>query len=431
MNQDNSDIPLKLACFSEELIGVETDERLFQFILDGVSTIIGCDQASLMVFNSQQRKLELMKVRGFSAANIQEPRLEYTQNFSKWIYEGGEVFALTHDRQTKYLILFDQQESKYFNCELRIPLSSNLDKICLLNIGKKSTGTDYTQSDITIMQILVNLSRLAIDKLLFLNKERQLETNRPPIEVIRKTSPNIQIKKRVEQVRIIGDSDAIHHIHQLIERIASKDVSVLITGESGTGKDLVARSIHEQSYRCDNPFVAMNCAALPENLVESELFGHEKGAFTGAHTQKKGKFEYANSGTLFLDEIGDMSLSTQAKLLRVLEDGSYQRTGGNTTLKADVRIIAATNKDITEEILQGNFREDLYYRINVVQIAIPPLRDRIPDIQVLAQYFFEKFNAFYNKGIRTISDVAMKSLLEYEFPGNIRELQNIIERAVI
>ena len=283
-----------------------------------------------------------------------------------------------------------------------------------------------------IMQVIVNLARLALEKIILLKKDEPSEDkNKARVQAVSFPETQIAMKKRGQDVKIIGVSQAIREIHSLIDRIASKDVSVFITGESGTGKDLVARSIHQKSNRWQKPFVAMNCAALPETLVESELFGHEKGAFTGAHTLKKGKFEYADGGTLFLDEIGDMSLATQAKLLRVLEDGSFQRTGSNKTLHADVRVIAATNKDILQEIEAGNFREDLFYRINLFQIHIPPLRERREDIPVLADYFLQKFSRFYDKPIKQIRPDSLDRLLQYEFPGNVRELQNIIERAVI
>lgn len=420
---------IALANFSDKLAAINNSEKLFDCLIDGIIEIIDCDQASLMTFDSETRKLKLMKVRGFEKNDYKTPRIELVKNINNWINEGGEVFAFTENGENKFLILFDQDESKYFNCELRIPLFAKNNLISILNVGKKSTGTDYSEQDITILRILVNIVSVAIEKAFI--SDNQSSNKKEPEEKDIKHQKSIQIKRRVDEVKMIGRSAAMQQIHDFIGKVATKDVTVLITGESGTGKDLVARSIHQKSNRHNRPFVAMNCAALPDNLVESELFGHEKGAFTGAHIQKKGKFEFAEGGTLFLDEIGDMSLATQAKLLRVLQDGSFQRTGGNSTLKADVRIIAASNKDLYEEISQGNFREDLYYRINVVQIFIPSLRERKEDIPLLAEYFFEKYNNFYDKGITKIDDKAMARLLEFDFPGNIRELQNIIERAVI
>jgi len=433
MNEQNSNIAnlLNLAKFSEELVSINDCEKALDNILDAVSETIGCNQASLMMFDFDAKKLKLMKVRGFKADNYKPPRIELTENVEKWIYEGGEVFALTEQGMNKFLIVFDEEESKYFYCELRIPIFALGRLIGILNIGKKSDGMEYSNEDITLLRIFVNISSMAIEKCL--RASESIPSKQSGTSESRETPilPKIQIRRRVHELEMIGRSAGMQKIRNLIERVAPKDVTVLITGESGTGKELVARDVHEQSCRKDKPLITMNCAALPENLVESELFGHEKGAFTGAHSQKKGKFEFADGATLFLDEIGDMTLTTQAKLLRVLQEGTFQRIGGNRTLKADVRVVTATNKVLQEEIKKGNFREDLYYRINVVQIHIPPLRERKEDIPLLAEHFFKKYNDFYSKQIKKISDHAMLQLLEYSFPGNVREFQNLIERAVI
>lgn len=427
---DNGNNILALAKFSEELLNIEETGKLFDYIIDSVNEIIGCNQASLMMFDSEAKSLKLMKVRGFKAQNYKPPRIELTNNVDQWIFEGGEVFALTEQGKNNFLIVFDEDERKYFDCELRIPFFARGKLAGVLNLGKKSTGTEYSNSDITLLRILVNTASLGLERCSNGHlPESASKIISPAKEKI--VSDHLKIKRRVDDVEMIGQSDAMQRIRFLIDRVAPKDVTVLITGESGTGKELVARAIHQKSCRSDKPLVAMNCAALPENLVESELFGHEKGAFTGAHIQKKGKFEFADGGTLFLDEIGDMSLSTQAKLLRVLQEGSFQRIGGNKTLTADVRVVAATNKDLDNEICQGKFREDLYYRINVVQINIPAIRERPDDIPLLANYFLKKYTDFYGKEINRISDQALERLVNYDFPGNIRELQNLVERAVI
>jgi two-component system response regulator HydG len=218
---------------------------------------------------------------------------------------------------------------------------------------------------------------------------------------------------------------------ELIKVVGKSNATVLITGESGTGKELVARAIHSQSHRHNKPFIAVSCAALPESLLESELFGHEKGSFTGAYTQKKGKFEVANGGTLFLDEIGEMSANIQVHLLRVLEEREFTRVGGNEPIKVDVRVISATNKDLGRAIASGDFREDLYYRLNVVTIELPPLRERREDIPLLAQHFLNKFASENRKEVIGFSPDATEFLLDYDWPGNVRELENAIERAVI
>ncbi len=230
---------------------------------------------------------------------------------------------------------------------------------------------------------------------------------------------------------IIGNSNALQYVLFKIEQIASSNTTVLILGETGTGKELIARAIHEQSLRKDRPMLTVNCAALPTDLIESELFGHEKGAFTGAHTRQVGRFEIANGGSLFLDEIGELPIASQAKLLRVLQNGEFERLGAPHTSKVDVRIIAATNRDIEEDIRQGKFRQDLWYRLNVFPITVPPLRERLDDIPQLLEYFVDKFSRKQGKVITSIGETVLEELQQYNWPGNIRELENVIERAVI
>jgi two-component system nitrogen regulation response regulator NtrX len=233
------------------------------------------------------------------------------------------------------------------------------------------------------------------------------------------------------QTEIIGQSAVMKRMKEEIARIAPTQGRVLILGESGTGKELVARAIHQASNRRNNPFIEVNCAAIPQELIESELFGHEKGSFTGAFSRKIGKFELSNKGALFLDEIGDMTLVTQAKVLRVIETQQFQRVGGSSTIKVDVRLIAATNKDLRKEIEKGNFREDLYFRLNVLPIFTPPLRDRKDDIPLLVESFIQQFAKLYGQQPKKVSAATMKSLMAYNWTGNVRELKNAIERFVI
>lgn len=230
---------------------------------------------------------------------------------------------------------------------------------------------------------------------------------------------------------IVGESNAIKEIFTLIKQVAANDTTLLIHGESGTGKELVARAIHTNSNRADKPFVKVNCGALNENLLESELFGHEKGAFTGAIRQKKGRFELANSGTLFLDEIGDVSTSMQVKLLRVLQENEFERVGGETTIKTDVRIISSTNRDLPNLIAEEKFRDDLYYRLSVIPIQLPALRERKEDIPLLVSFFLKKISEKLRQPEKFIDNEEMKLLQEYSWPGNIRELENLIERLVV
>jgi transcriptional regulator with GAF, ATPase, and Fis domain len=223
----------------------------------------------------------------------------------------------------------------------------------------------------------------------------------------------------------------MREVFRIIDKVAASNATVLIQGETGTGKERVAETIHLHSTRHDGPFVRMNCASLPDNLLESELFGHEKGAFTGADQMRIGRFELANDGTLFLDEVGNMSASTQAKVLRAIQNQEFERLGGNRTIKVDVRIVAATNINLEQAIKEGRFREDLYYRLNVVNIAIPPLRDRREDISPLAEHFLQRFANELRANVKAFSAESVKALQEYRWPGNVRELENTIERAVL
>jgi two-component system nitrogen regulation response regulator NtrX len=252
------------------------------------------------------------------------------------------------------------------------------------------------------------------------------------LEKQRLEKENIALKTSISQKwEIIGESPQIKAVKNQISKIAASQSRIIIFGESGTGKELVARALHEASDRKDKDFVEVNCAAIPHELIESELFGHEKGSFTGAYDRKIGKFELADKGTLFLDEIGDMSLPTQAKVLRVIETQEFQRVGGSKKIKVDVRIIAATNKNLKEEIKKGNFREDLYFRLNVIPIHVPPLRERKDDIPLLVEHFLKGFAQQYGQKVKKVSKATMQALMDYDWPGNVRELKNIIERFVI
>jgi len=231
--------------------------------------------------------------------------------------------------------------------------------------------------------------------------------------------------------QFVGDSHAMRSVYQMVEKVSKNNITVLIRGESGTGKELVARTIHEHSSRASGPFISINCAAIPKELIESELFGHEKGAFTGAIASKQGKFELAHNGTIFLDEIGDMALETQAKVLRVLQERKFEHVGGSQSIEVNVRIISATHKDLQKEIREGKFREDLYYRINVVEIELPPLRERDGDVPLLAKHWLGLLAQKHGVDVSRFSPDALKTLMDYEWPGNIRELINVVERCVV
>src|SRR5438132_1441083 len=246
---------------------------------------------------------------------------------------------------------------------------------------------------------------------------------------------NILLKEEAQQMygipKIIGDSPAIQAVSQAIQRVAQTDATVLLTGESGTGKEVFSRAIHQLSPRRDKPFVTVNCAAIPHTLIENELFGHEKGSYTGAFARKAGKFELADQGTMFLDEIGELHISVQAKVLRVIEEQCFERIGGLETIRVDTRVVAATNRNLQELVGAKEFREDLFFRLSVIPLHIPPLRERISDVRLLAQFFVEKFSKDLHRQVLQLTPEAARALEEYSWPGNVRELQNTIERAVI
>jgi DNA-binding NtrC family response regulator len=279
----------------------------------------------------------------------------------------------------------------------------------------KRGAYDYIAKPFEIEDLRLTVAR-ALEKLQLKEENLQLRT---------------ELEKRSGIGRILGQSAAMRKVFDLIEKVSQSDITVLIQGESGTGKELVAREIHHRSSRFGKSFITMNCAALPENLIESELFGHEKGAFTGAVKQRKGKFEMAHEGTIFLDEIGDMSLNTQSKVLRVLQEKKFERLGGNETLEVDARIISATHKDLLAEMEKGNFRQDLYYRLKVIDITIPPLRERREDIPILVEHYIKEFSERHNKEVQGIDPDALKQIMEFHWPGNVRQLVNILERAVV
>ena len=241
---------------------------------------------------------------------------------------------------------------------------------------------------------------------------------------------NDQLKENLHFGMLVGTSPAMRHIYKLILQVAKTKTNVLITGESGTGKELIAKAIHQESDRSDQPFVVINCGGIPETLMESELFGHKKGSFTGATSDKKGLFEEAHKGTIFLDEIGELSLPIQVKLLRAVQEKVFKAVGGNEDISVDMRILSATNKNLEKEVIAGNFREDLFYRLNVIEIKVPPLRERKADLRPLAQYFLEKYSKEMGKEITKFSSYAIDMLNKYDFPGNIRELENLLERSV-
>jgi len=306
------------------------------------------------------------------------------------------------------LLKFVRQSSPFTDIIMMTAFGSVDDAIDSLKQG----AADYILKPFNMDDLIIRVSRI-------------LE-----MQTIKARCSSLEESCRELHTDLIGESKAMERIHSLIKQVAPSDSTVLILGESGTGKELVASSIHMHSKRTNKPFVRINCAAIPEGLMESELFGHEKGAFTGAHARKIGKFEMADGGTMLLDEIGELPLPLQAKLLRVLQENMYERVGGTGTINIDVRILCATSKDLERAVENGSFRQDLFYRLNVIPIQLPPLRERKEDIPILTNYFLHEFSI--KRGVAMeISQNAMQCLIDYSYPGNVRELKNIIERASV
>ncbi len=305
-----------------------------------------------------------------------------------------------------------------------VPVKSGSEVIGALSADRDTSDVKSLEEDTRLLTIIASSISQAV---------RLRQSSQEEMERMREENRRLQdqLKDRYRPQSIIGNSKIMRTVYALIEQVSKTNATVLILGESGVGKERVAHAIHYASARANKPFIAVNCAALPESLIESELFGHEKGAFTGATMTRKGRFEAADKGTIFLDEIGDLPLSIQTKLLRVLQEKTVERVGGNTTIKVDVRIITATNKNLQALMQEGKFREDLYYRLNIFPIVVPPLREHTTDIMLLANYFIEKYSMEHAKKIISISPEATDMLMRYHWPGNIRELENYMERGVI
>ena len=305
-----------------------------------------------------------------------------------------------------------------------VPVVINRKPVGTLGIDLPFNTERHYERELSFLQVVASMIAQAINvsHLVEAERERLRDENRHLRE---------ELRERYDFLHIIGNSRRMRQVYEQITQVASTNTTVLIRGESGTGKELIAHALHYNSPRAQKPFVKVSCAALPETLIEAELFGHERGAFTGAETRKQGRFELADGGTLFLDEIGDLSLLTQVKLLRVLQEREFERLGGTSTIKINVRLLAATNRNLEQAIVNGTFREDLYYRLNVFAIFVPPLRERKDDILLLADHFLDKYAREHGKPVKRIATSAIDMLSSYHWPGNVRELENTIERAVL
>lgn len=352
-----------------------------------------------------------------SMRNILRERLEF-EGFATTVADGENISQSLCARRGYDAILAGSDYDGLSQLGVPFIIVTNSGSIEGAVMAVKSGAEDYLTAPVDMNRLLGSLRRIV-------NRDEEQNTETPAV------SCRPRRKSSSEAEPIVGSSVAIENVRQLIDKVAASDARVLIMGENGTGKELVARWLHEKSSRAGAPFVEVNCAAIPSELIESELFGHERGAFTSAIKQRKGKFEQANGGTLFMDEIGDMSLSAQAKVLRALQENKISRVGSDKDVSVDVRVVAATNKDIKAEIAKGNFREDLYHRLSVIVIKVPPLRERSGDIAELVTHFISKIAQEHNMPAKEVDSDALDALMAMPWTGNIRELRNVVERLMI
>ncbi|OHD05374.1 MAG: sigma-54-dependent Fis family transcriptional regulator [Spirochaetes bacterium GWD1_27_9] len=382
---------------------------------------------TVTILNRETKEIVIEEAYGLSPEQRARGRYKLGEGITGKVVETGEPTVVKRvSDESKFLDKTKAREqlNKKDISFICVPIKLGKEVVGTLSFDRYFVDDTTLENDLKLVTLIASLIAQAV-------KLRQ-KTNEE-IENLKAENTHLQneLKNKFNPSNIIGNSKAMKEIYSFMENILDNKTTVLIRGESGVGKELVAHAIHYNGIRANKPFVKVNCAALPENLIESELFGHEKGAFTGAINKRKGRFEISNGGTIFLDEIGDFPMATQIKLLRVIQEREFERIGGGEIIKIDVRIICATNRDLEKLIEEGKFRQDLYYRINVFPIYVPALRERKDDIILLADYFLEKYAKINNKNIKRISTQAIDMLVSYHWPGNVRELENCIERAVV
>jgi Nif-specific regulatory protein len=396
-------------------------------VLDLLSDRLGMQRSFMTLLNPDTSEIYIEIAHGISASERSRGRYKLGEGITGRVIETGRPMAIPNiDDEPLFL---DKTRSRKrldtskisFVC---VPIMEGKKVIGAVSIDREYDDANNLEDD---MRLLTIISSLIAQKAALLEKINR-ETDKLREENLRLRR---ELNEKYKFSNIIGNSRKMQEVFHLISQVAKSNANVLLLGESGTGKELVANAIHYNSLRASQPFIKVNCAALPANLVEGELFGHEKGAFTGADRQKPGKFELANGGTIFLDEIGSLPLESQGKLLRVLQERELERLGGTKTINVNIRLIAATNQDLSNKVETGEFREDLYYRLNVYPIYLPALREREADILLLAEYFLDKYSRAYKKDIKRISTPTIEALTQYHWPGNVRELENCMERAVL
>lgn len=385
----------------------------------------GMERGTITILNPETDEIQIEVAQGLTAEARRRGRYKLGEGVTGRVVETGEPMVVPRVSQEPLFLNRTRTRGKEkdelsFLC---VPIKINHQTIGALSVDRHFQDLNL-ERDLRLLTIIASIIAQAGNNLLLLDREK---------EKLRDENLLLKgaLKERYRVGNIIGNSSRMRQVFEMIHRVAKSNATILIRGESGTGKELVANAIHYNSPRSSKPFIKVNLAALPETLVESELFGHEKGTFTGALQRKQGRFELAQGGTIFLDEIGDLPPTVQLKLLRVIQEREFNRLGGAATLKADVRLIAATHRDLEKLVAEGAFREDLYYRLNVFPIYLPPLRERKTDITLLAEHFLEKYARENNHPAPRLSQSAMDLLMHYNWPGNVRELENVIERSLL
>ena len=402
-------------------------EETLGSILRALETHVKLERGAITLLDPESETINIKVAHGVSNESVRQVTYKVGEGITGLVVQTGkEVVVPDISKDPRFLAKTGQRKRAKgqkiaFYC---VPIKLEGKTIGAISVDRKVRPADDFESHVRLLEVLATMVAQAVklNKLVQSDRRELRDENERLLREL-KTKFNIH--------NMVGTSSAMLEVYRLIEQVTNSNATVLIRGESGTGKDLVAHAIHYNSLRSSKPFIKINCTALPETLLESELFGHEKGSFTGASERKLGRFELAAGGTLFLDEIGDFSMNLQVKLLRVIQFKEFERVGGHETIKSNVRIVVATNRNLEEDIKNGLFREDLYYRINVFPIYMPPLRDRKNDVMLLADYFLEKYAKENGKLIERISTPAIEMLTSYHWPGNIRELENCIERAAL